>query len=135
MDTQSFEEKVKDALSKGVKASKEALSKAGSAVQNFSDKSVNKIEKQQLINKQKVKFEEMGKKLSTLLKYEAADLQNLSETVNLAEENMALANDILALQKDILKLDKEIAQHDKEIQKLEEAAKADKTAGKKTKKK
>ncbi len=127
MDTQSFEEKVKDALSKGMKASKEALTKAGSAVQNFSDKSVNKIEKQQLVNKQKAKYEEMGKKLSILLKFEAADLQNLSETVNLTEENLALANDILNLQKEILKFDKEIAVHDEQIKKLNESANSGKT--------
>lgn len=44
----AFVEKMKSYLDKGVEASKDAFSKAGSAVQSFGDKSVVRIEKKQL---------------------------------------------------------------------------------------
>lgn len=50
----------KEALSKGVEVSKEALSKAGDAVQDFSDKSVTKIETHQLISRQNKEYKALG---------------------------------------------------------------------------
>lgn len=50
----------KEALSKGVEVSKEALSKAGEAVQDFSDKSVTKIEAHQLVSRQNKEYRALG---------------------------------------------------------------------------
>ena len=44
MNVEDFGNKVKDLFSRGTQASKEALSKAGDKVQDFTDKSVTKIE-------------------------------------------------------------------------------------------
>lgn len=118
MDSQSFEEKFKEALANGVKSSKEMLSKAGAAVQKFSDKSVIKIEKQQLISKQKDKYSEMGKKLSDLLKMKNSDLGNLASIFETSETAATLKDEILALQTEIKKLDKEISEHDKQLEQV-----------------
>ncbi|MCR5187310.1 MAG: hypothetical protein K6C97_00135 [Treponema sp.] len=67
MDTNEIGNKVKDLFEKGTKATKEALEKAGDKVQDFTDKSVVKIEKHQLENKRDLKYEEMGLKLSQML--------------------------------------------------------------------
>ncbi|MCR4742566.1 MAG: hypothetical protein K5866_06830 [Treponema sp.] len=63
MDTEELTKKVKDFFSKGAKASKDAFMKAGDKVQEFSDKSVIKIEKKQLENKLDNNFSELGKRL------------------------------------------------------------------------
>lgn len=118
MDTQSFEEKLKDAISSGVKASKEALSKAGSAVQKFSDKSVIKIERSQLVNKQKDKYTEMGKALSKLLKIKGSDFGNLCSIIENSEDAANLKDFILSCQTEIKRLDKEIIEHDKQLEEV-----------------
>ena len=115
MDSQSFEEKFKEALANGVKSSKEMLTKAGAAVQKFSDKSVIKIERQQLIGKQKEKYTEMGKLLSDLLKMKGASIENLGELFETSPNASEVKNQILACQTEIKKLDKEIAEHDKQL--------------------
>ena len=58
---------VKDLFSRGTKASKEALETAGDKVQDFTDKSVIKIEIHRLETKRDCKYEEMGLKLSQML--------------------------------------------------------------------
>ena len=116
MDKQSFEEKFKEALSQGMKSSKEMLTKAGAAVQNFSDKSVIKIERQQLINKQKEKYTEMGKKISDLLKIEGSTIENLAEVISKSNDAADLKDEILALQVEIKKLDKDILDHDNQLE-------------------
>lgn len=115
MDSQSFEEKFKEALANGVKSSKEMLTKAGAAVQKFSDKSVIKIERQQLIVKQKEKYTEMGKLLSDLLKMKGASIENLGELFETSANASEVKDQILACQTEIKKLDKEIAEHDKQL--------------------
>lgn len=67
MNTEELGNKVKDLFSKGAKASKEALEKAGDKVQDFTDKSVIKVEKHQLETKRDCKYEELGLKLSQML--------------------------------------------------------------------
>lgn len=115
MDSQSFEEKFKEALANGVKSSKEMLTKAGAAVQKFSDKSVIKIERQQLIGKQKEKYTEMGKLLSDLLKMKGSSIENLGELFETSANASEVKDQILACQTEIKKLDKEIAEHDKQL--------------------
>lgn len=56
----AFMEKMKDVFDKGVKVSKEALSKAGDAVQDFGDKSVIRIEIKQLESKLDKEYESLG---------------------------------------------------------------------------
>lgn len=67
MNTDEIETKVKEAISKGAKASKEAFEKAGTKIQNFTDKSVLKMEIRQLESKRDCKYEELGMKVSELL--------------------------------------------------------------------
>ena len=50
MDSDELGQKIKDLFSKGASASKQALEKAGDKVQDFTDKSVIKIEKKKLEN-------------------------------------------------------------------------------------
>lgn len=61
MNTEEFTSKVKDFFNKGAKASKEAFEKAGDRVQEFSDKSVIRLEKKQLESKLDAKYAEIGK--------------------------------------------------------------------------
>ena len=67
MNKDEIETKVKDVLSKGAKASKDAFDKASDKVQVFTDKSVLRIEKHQFETKRDVKYKELGMKLSQLL--------------------------------------------------------------------
>ena len=67
MNMEEIGNKVKDLFSRGTQASKEALSKAGDKVQDFTDKSVTKIEIHKLETKRDCKYEEMGLKLSQML--------------------------------------------------------------------
>jgi hypothetical protein len=67
MDMEEFGNKVKDLFSRGTKASKEALERAGDKVQDFTDKSVTKIEIHKLETSRDCKYEEMGLKLSQML--------------------------------------------------------------------
>lgn len=67
MNTEEIGNKVKEMFSKGAKASKNAFEKAGDKVQDFTDKSVVKIEIRQLENKRDCKYEELGLKLSQML--------------------------------------------------------------------
>ena len=60
MNMEDFGNKVKALFSKGVETSKEALEKAGDKVQDFTDKSVTKIEIHKLETKRDCKYEEMG---------------------------------------------------------------------------
>jgi len=67
MNMDEISGKVKDLFSRGRQASKEALEKAGDKVQDFTDKSVTKIEIHKLETKRDCKYEEMGLKLSQML--------------------------------------------------------------------
>ncbi len=88
MDTNELGKKVKALFSKGAEASKEAFEKAGDKVQNFTDKSVIKIEIKQLESKLEAKFAEYGK-----IYFENS--KPTEETVKL------LRNEITELQKEI----------------------------------
>ena len=56
----AFLDKMKEYLDKGVEVSKEALAKAGDVVQDFSDKSVTKIEAHQLVSRQNKEYRSLG---------------------------------------------------------------------------
>ncbi|MCQ2598058.1 MAG: hypothetical protein MJ181_09445 [Treponema sp.] len=55
-----FAEKMKDLFGKSAEASKVAMNKAGNAIQEFSDKTVLKIEMNKLEFQKKEAFEELG---------------------------------------------------------------------------
>ena len=61
MDTDELEKKVKGWFSKGAKASKKAFEAVGEKVQDFTDKSVVKLEKKQLLGKLDSEYSELGK--------------------------------------------------------------------------
>jgi hypothetical protein len=97
--------KVKDLFSRGTQASKEVLSKAGDKVQDFTDKSLTKIEIHKLETQRDCKYEEMGLKLSQML------LQGASITCENVED-IKILNDI---QEEIKKLSEEISLKEKEL--------------------
>lgn len=104
MDTEEIGKKLKTMFTKGAAASKEAFEKAGDKVQNFTDKSVVKIEKKQLENKQEAKYAELGK-----LTYSAMD-----KSANPTFETEEHKNKLKVLQKEI----KELAEQIKEKEEL-----------------
>lgn len=67
METDNFEDKVKGWISRGAQASKRAMETVGDKVQNFTDKSVVKLEKKQLECKLETKYSELGKKISAAI--------------------------------------------------------------------
>ena len=77
MEKNEFGNKVADLFSKGAKASKDAFEKAGDAVQDFTDKSITKIENKKIESKINNKYEELGKIVSFEL--ESKELNNFSE--------------------------------------------------------
>ncbi len=105
MDMEELVKKVKSLFSKGVESSKEALEKAGDKVQDFTDKSVTKLEIHKLETKRDCKYEEMGLKLSQML------LQGASITCE-NPEDIKILND---LQEEIKNLAEQISEKEKEL--------------------
>ena len=105
MDMNELGSKLKDLFSKGTKASKEALEKAGDKVQDFTDKSVTKIEIHNLEPKRDCKYEEMGLKLSQML------LEGASITSSNADD-IKILNDI---QEEIKNLAEQIKNKENEL--------------------
>ena len=105
MDIEEIGAKVKDLFSRGTKASKEAFEKAGDKVQDFTDKSLTKIEIHKLETQRDCKYEEMGLKLSQML------LQGASITCENVED-IKILNDI---QEEIKNLSEEISLKEKEL--------------------
>lgn len=98
----------KEALSKGVEVSKEALSKAGEAVQDFSDKSVTKIEAHQLVSRQNKEYRALGLAVQKFFE------ENPSGT--LTRDN-SLIQGIL---QEIARLEKEIAEREESLEKAKD---------------
>ena len=105
MDMNDVKNKVKDLFTRGTQASKEALEKAGDKVQDFTDKSVTKIEIHKLETKRDCKYEEMGLKLSQML------LQGASITCENVED-IKILNDI---HEEIKNLSEQIREKEKEL--------------------
>ena len=105
MNMDEIGNKVKDLFSRGTQASKEVLSKAGDKVQDFTDKSVTKIEIHKLETKRDCKYEEMGLKLSQML------LQGASIPCE-NPEDIKILNDI---QEEIKNLAEQISEKEKEL--------------------
>ena len=105
MNMDEIGNKVKDLFSRGTKASKEALEKAGDKVQDFTDKSVTKIEIHKLETKRDCKYEEMGLKLSQML------LEGASITCDNVEDIKILNG----LQEEIKSLSEQIKNKEQEL--------------------
>ena len=105
MNMDDIGSKVKEIFSRGREVSKEALEKAGDKVQDFTDKSVTKIEIHKLETKRDCKYEEMGLKLSQML------LQGASITCENVQD-IKILNDI---QEEIKKISEEIQNKEKEL--------------------
>lgn len=98
MNKEEITSKVKEMLTKGAKASKDAFEKAGDKVQDFTDKSVVKLEKHQLETKRDCKYEELGLKLS----------QMLLEGATISSDNPVDLEIITNLQEEVIKLSDQI---------------------------
>ncbi len=105
MNMDEVKNKVKDLFTRGTQASKEALEKAGDKVQDFTDKSVTRIELHKLETKRDCKYEEMGLKLSQML------LQGASITCENVED-IKILNDI---QEEIKNLSEQIRVKEQEL--------------------
>ena len=105
MNIDEIGNKVKEMFSRGTKASKEALERAGDKVQDFTDKSVTKIEIHKLETKRDCKYEEMGLKLSQML------LEGASITCENADD-IKILNDI---QEEIKSLAEQISEKEREL--------------------
>jgi len=105
MNTEEIGNKVKDLFSKGAKASKEAFEKAGDKVQDFTDKSVIKVEKHQLETKRDCKYEELGLKLSQMLLEGASISSSNPEDVKILsdiQEEIKVLSDQIREKEDLL---------------------------------
>ena len=105
MNMEEIGSKVKEMFSRGTQASKEAFEKAGDKVQDFTDKSVTKIEIHKLETKRDCKYEEMGLKLSQML------LQGASITCENVEDIKILTD----IQEEIKNLSEEIRNKESEL--------------------
>lgn len=97
--------KVKEIFSRGTQVSKEAFEKAGDKVQDFTDKSVTKIEIHKLETKRDCKYEELGLKLSQML------LQGASITCENVEDIKILTD----IQEEIKTLSDQIRERESEL--------------------
>ena len=95
MDSTETKAKVKGVVDKVFEASKEALGKAGSAVQKFSDKSVTKIEIRQFESKLKTQKTLLGDVVEKALENNQTQLDLNTEEIT------AIANEIARIKKEI----------------------------------
>ena len=75
-NTSNIEETLKNVVTKSTEVSKDVFTKAGNAVQNFSDKSVLKIEIKQLQSKIQKLYTQMGSEMSSILNVKGFDLKD-----------------------------------------------------------
>ena len=106
MEFTELESKVKAWFSRSAKASKEAFEKAGGKVQDFTDRSVLKVEKRQLETKRESYYNTLGKRLYQLFS------NNEIELTIQDEENKNELNDI---KKEIDSLTQQIEEKEREI--------------------
>lgn len=127
--TKSFFESVKKTFDRGIKASKKALGVAGDAVQDFSDKSVLRIEKMQLETKQKKQFELLGEYSYKVLSSKNSSVKSTDTKVKAFLTEISRLADEIKIREDGLKDD---GTAKKASSKTVAKAPAKKTAAKKT---
>ena len=101
MNTEELKEKFKQGVDKIVTSSKKAIGKAGVAMQDFSDKSVIRIEKHQLETKREAEYIRLGELVA------ARFLAEPSASVSASEDTVA-------------SIIKEISRYNEEIKKRED---------------
>ena len=107
MSKDEFKTKFKDALDKFVQSSKKAFGKAGNAVQDFSDKSVTRIEKKQFESKRDAQYTKLGKIVADAL------IENPSAKIDFSgEEILSMIEDIKTFSAEI-KSREEVLSQDK----------------------
>ncbi|WP_296012260.1 hypothetical protein [uncultured Treponema sp.] len=86
-----FAKTLKQYLDKGVEASKKGLKTAGSAISEFGDKSVNKIDIVQLKNRLEKKYQELGQAVADQL---AEDGISISKDSLVVSEKLSSINEL-----------------------------------------
>lgn len=86
-----FAKTLKQYLDKGVEASKKGLETAGSAISEFGDKSVNKIDIVQLKNRLVKKYQELGQAVAEQL---AEDGISISKDSLVVSEKLSAINEL-----------------------------------------
>lgn len=102
-----IDRKLRDILEKGAKVSKAAFEKAGDAVQEFSDKSVVRLERKQLENRRDTKYTELGRAVAVSFMEKG---QNVFKSDT--QEGQAFVQEILPLLDEIAGLDRAISGKD-----------------------
>ncbi|MGP1565526.1 MAG: hypothetical protein ACTTHU_08890 [Treponema sp.] len=80
MDKNEFKEKVRDGMDKFIESSKKVLGAAGNAVQDFSDKSVVRIEKSQFESKLHEQYRKFGEYAADILIADSSASINTSDS-------------------------------------------------------
>lgn len=80
MDKNEFKEKVRDGMDKFIESSKKVLGAAGNAVQDFSDKSVVRIEKSQFESKLHEQYRKFGEYVAGILVADSSASINTSDS-------------------------------------------------------
>lgn len=107
MDKDEIKEKLQSGLDKFLDSSKKALGKAGNAVQDFSDKSVIRIEKHQFEVKKDDQIKKLGNlALERFLNDSSATLSAGEDAVVSILEEIRKLNDDIALREGKLKAEK-----------------------------
>lgn len=112
MNSTDVKDKLKNGFGKFFNSSKKALGKAGSAVQDFSDKSVIKIEIRQLEQKKKDQIEKLGQ--LAWEKFQNDDTAMLSAS---EEPVVAIRQEIERLNQEISKRSESLKKEDKSKEK------------------
>lgn len=109
---EDIENRIKDVVSKGAEVSKTAIEKAGNAIQIFTDKSVLKISRSQLISKKNKRYQELGELISQMLTSKKLILSAKNDD----EDILLQIKEAGVIQKDIDKLAQEIQEKTKELE-------------------
>lgn len=109
---EDIENRIKDVVSKGSEVSKTAIEKAGNAIQIFTDKSVLKISRSQLISKKNKRYQELGELISQMLTSKKLILSAKNDD----EDILLQIKEAEVIQKDIDKLAQEILEKTKELE-------------------
>mgnify|MGYP007101830186 CR=1 FL=1 len=94
----NIEETLKGVISKSAEVSKDVFTKAGGAVQNFSDKSVLKFEIKQLKEKRKNLYTDLGQRMSELLLTKGFNFEDTAASTSKSDEITAGIESISELQ-------------------------------------
>ncbi len=107
MDSKEIESKVKEISKKVAEVSKSAFDKASDKVQDFTDKSILKIDIKKLQTKQGELYKSLGEKISKML------IDGTLKTLEI--ENQEEQEKLLSIQSEIVEIGKQIQQKQSEL--------------------